>query len=95
MRGTLRRDEWKQLDDAVLAISRQRLGGIEDLVSNGLVFGLGNAMGTTVLEYHDISDAMTANPNIEFQNVLISELAVRNSAERMKRIGVTGYPHVL
>jgi len=63
--GTLRRDEWKQLDDAVLAISRQRLGGIEDLVSNGLVFGLGNAMGTTVLEYHDISDAMTANLSMD------------------------------
>jgi len=63
--GTLRRDEWKQLDDAVLMISRQRLGGIDDLRQNGLVFNLGNAMGTTVLEYHDISDAMTANLSMD------------------------------
>ncbi len=63
--GTLRRDEWKQLDDAVLLISRQRLGGIDDLRSNGLVFNLGNAMGTTVLEYHDMSDAMTANLSMD------------------------------
>jgi len=63
--GTLRRDEWKQLDDAVLAVSRQRLGGIEDLRANGLVYNLGNAMGTTVLEYHDINDAFTANLSMD------------------------------
>lgn len=59
--ATLRRDEWKQLDDAVLKISEQRLGGIDDLRSRGLVYNLGNAMGTTVLEYHDMSDAMEAD----------------------------------
>ena len=58
--ATLRRDEWKQLDTALLEISRQRLGGIDDLVSRGLVYNLGNAMGTTVLEWHDVSDAMEA-----------------------------------
>ena len=59
--GTLRRDEWKQLDEALLEISRQRLGGVQDLVDNGLVYTLGNAMGTTVLEYHDVSDTMEAD----------------------------------
>jgi len=59
--GTLRRDEWKRLDEALLEISRQRLGGVQDLVDNGLVYNLGNAMGTTVLEYHDVSDAMEAD----------------------------------
>lgn len=59
--GTLRRDEWKQLDEAVLAISRQRLGGVQDLIDKGLTFNVGNAMGTTVLEYHDVSDAMEAD----------------------------------
>ena len=58
--GTLRRDEWKQLDDAVLAISRTRLNGIQDLIDNNLVYTLGNALGTTVLEHHDVSDAMEA-----------------------------------
>ena len=59
--ATLRRDEWKQLDDALLQVSRQRLGGVQDLVDNGLTYNLGNAMGTTVLEYHDVSDAMEAD----------------------------------
>lgn len=59
--ATLRRDEWKQLDEAVLGISEIRLGGVQDLIDNNLVFTLGNAMGTTVLEYHDMSDALTAD----------------------------------
>jgi len=59
--AVLRRDEWKQLDQAVLQISESRLGGIDDLVSSGLTYDLGNAMGTTVLEWHDVSDAMEAD----------------------------------
>ena len=58
--AVLRRDEWKQLDEALLAASRYRLGGVEDLIANGLTFNLGNAMGTTVLEWHDVSDGMEA-----------------------------------
>lgn len=58
--ATLRRDEWKQLDQALITAARYRLGGIEDLVTRGLVFNVGNAMGTTVLEWHDISDGMNA-----------------------------------
>lgn len=58
--GTLRRDEWNRLDEAVLAISETRLNGVQDLIDNNLVFTLGNAMGTTVLEYHDVSDALAA-----------------------------------
>lgn len=58
--ATLRRDEWKALDEALLRISEKRLGGVQDLIDNGLVYNLGNAMGTTVLEYHDMSDAFTA-----------------------------------
>lgn len=59
--ATLRRDEWKTLDEAVLGIAEQRLVGVNDLVSRNLVYNLGNAMGTTVLEYHDLSDAMEAD----------------------------------
>jgi len=58
--ATLRRDEWKQLDDAIQEISRQRLGGVDDLISKGLTYNLGNAMGTTVLEWHDVSEALEA-----------------------------------
>lgn len=59
--ATLRRDEWKQLDDAIMEVSRQRLGGAQDLIDKGLTYNLGNAMGTTVLEWHDVSDAMEAD----------------------------------
>ena len=58
--ATLRRDEWKHLDEAILNVSEQRLGGVADLEANGLVYNLGNPMGSTVLEYHDVSDAMNA-----------------------------------
>jgi len=59
--ATLRRDEWKQLDDAIMEVARQRLGGVQDLIDKGLVYNLGNAMGTTVLEWHDVSEAMEAD----------------------------------
>ena len=59
--GTLRREEWMQLDAAILPIAESRLTGVQDLVDNGLVYNLGNAMGTTVLESHSISDAMEAD----------------------------------
>ncbi|KKL19427.1 hypothetical protein LCGC14_2465550, partial [marine sediment metagenome] len=59
--ATLRRDEWKTLDEAILKISEQRLGGIQDLLDKGLTYNLGNAMGTTVFEWHDVSDALSAD----------------------------------
>jgi len=59
--ATLRRDEWNTLDQAVLRISESRLGGVQDLIDKGLTYNLGNAMGTTVLEYHDVSDALEAD----------------------------------
>jgi hypothetical protein len=63
--ATLRRDERKQLDEAILEVSRQRLGGVEDLISKGLVYNLGNAMGTTQLEWHDISDPGEADVTMD------------------------------
>lgn len=63
--GTLRRDEWKQLDEAVLGIAEKRLVGFQDLIDNGLVYNLGNAMGTTVLEYHDSGDALVAELSMD------------------------------
>lgn len=59
--ATLRRDEWKNLDEAVLKIAEERLGGVQDLIDNGLTYDIGNGMGSTVLEYHDISNAFEAD----------------------------------
>ncbi len=58
--AVLRYDEWRQLDDAVIKIGEQRLIGFDDLRSRGLVYTLGNAMGTTVLTWEELSDAMEA-----------------------------------
>lgn len=58
--GTLRRDEWKTLDDALLTVARYRLGGIQDLESLGLVYNLSNGMGTTVLEWHTVGGNIEA-----------------------------------
>lgn len=63
--ATLRRDEWKQLDEAVLRIAESRLVGVADLKSRGLTYNLNNAMGTTVLEYHDVSDALEADMTMD------------------------------
>ena len=64
-KGTLRRDEFRQLDDAVQQIAEERLTGVQDIINRGLVFNLGNAMGTTVLEHHTISDAMEAQLSMD------------------------------
>jgi uncharacterized linocin/CFP29 family protein len=54
--AVLRKDEWKHLDEAVVDISRQRLVGVNDLVSRGLVYNITNGLGTTVLEYETQTD---------------------------------------
>jgi len=58
--GTLRPDEWKQLDEAVIGVTRERLSGFDYLIGKGLVYNLPNAMGTTVLEWHSASDSQEA-----------------------------------
>jgi len=59
--ATLRRDEWKALDEAVMNVARDRLTGVNDLTSKGLVYNLGNPMGTTILEWHDVGDVLEAD----------------------------------
>lgn len=61
----LRKDEWKQLDDAVVQIARIRLVGVGDLIRRNLVYNLTNGLGTTVLEYEDISDMEAAEMNMD------------------------------
>jgi hypothetical protein len=63
--ATLRRDEWKYLDEAVLSIAEKRLGGVQDLINSGLTYNIGNGMGSTVLEWHDVSDSMNADVTMD------------------------------
>lgn len=61
---TLRKDEWKHFDEAVVEISRQRMVGVQDLVSRGLFLNIENGLGTTVLEYETQSGIEAAEINM-------------------------------
>jgi len=54
--ATLRYDEWKQFDEAVLKASRQRLRAVVDLRSAGLTYNVPNGMGKTVFVTEKMSD---------------------------------------
>lgn len=63
--ATLRRDEWKTLDEAVMMVKRQNLIGIQDLVDRNLTYNIGDGMASTVLEWHDVSDSQEALMDME------------------------------
>lgn len=64
--ATLRRDEWKLLDDALQRQALTRLDGVQDLVNENLVLDLGgNGMATTVLEHHTKDQPFTASVSMD------------------------------
>ena len=63
--ATLKKDEWKQLDDAVLMTAKQRLIGVADLYSRNLVYRIGNGLAKTVLEYQDMSELTGAEMTMD------------------------------
>jgi uncharacterized linocin/CFP29 family protein len=50
MNGTLLKDEWKLLDDAVAKAMRSRLIGVNDLINAGLTLRIPNGLGVMTLE---------------------------------------------
>ncbi len=52
----LRKDEWSQYDQVLVEVARQRLPLVSSLVSAGLTFNISNGLGTTILEWEDVSD---------------------------------------
>jgi len=54
--ATLRKDEWKALDTAVVQAAQERLVGVADLYARNLVYRIGNGLAKTVLEYEDLSE---------------------------------------
>ena len=58
--ATLRKDEWQELDLAVVKAARPRLRAVADIRGAGLEFNLTNGMGTTVLQFQDQSDITDA-----------------------------------
>lgn len=63
--ATLRKEEWKHYDSAIIQVAMQRLVGVADLNSRGLVYNIGNGLGTTVMEYEDVSDVQGAQINMD------------------------------
>lgn len=63
--ATLRKDEWKLLDDVLLRVAKPRLRAFGDLRSAGLQFVIPNGMGKTVLEYEDQSDISPATISMD------------------------------
>ena len=58
--ATLRKDEWKYLDDAVVAAAQPRLRAVSDLRSRGLQIVIPNGLGKTVLETQSQSNISAA-----------------------------------
>lgn len=62
---TLRPDEWKEIDAAVEEVAREELTVFDYFVGKGLTKPLRNAFGTTVLEWHSVSDSQEANMSMD------------------------------
>lgn len=57
---TLRKDEWKMYDTAIVGIAKARLRGVADLMAAGLTYSLPNALGVTRLEWENDTDMTPA-----------------------------------
>lgn len=61
--ASLRYDEWKDIDRRVIAVATQRLVGVGDLISRGLVHNLGS-IGNTIAQWQRSSDITPAQVNM-------------------------------
>ncbi len=62
--STLRRDEWKYFDDAIVRAAQEELVGVDDLVSRGLTFDI-NGMMNTVLVHESIKSKLVAQRSMD------------------------------
>ncbi len=63
--ATLRKDDWIQLDTAILKAAKPRLNAVGDLRSAGLQLTIPNGMGKTVLEHETQSDITPATVSMD------------------------------
>ncbi len=59
--AVLRKDEWSRMDQILLEIARKRLVAVDALTSRGLSYDVPNGLGTTILEWEQVSDMDPAN----------------------------------
>jgi hypothetical protein len=62
---TLRKDEWKAFDEALIEEGTIRLRGIADLVGAGLTINVPNALGKTIVEYEKVTDMEAAITSLD------------------------------
>lgn len=63
--ATLRKDEWRQIDDVVVKAARKRLKIVNWLRSSGLSVDIPNGFGTTVYQYERQSDISAARVTMD------------------------------
>ena len=52
----LRKDEWEQMDNTLVEIARKRLVATQALMNAGLRHNISNGLGTTILEWEQVTD---------------------------------------
>jgi hypothetical protein len=62
---TLRHEEWKAFDDALIEEAKIRLVGVADLMGAGLVIPVPNALGKTVFGYEKVTDMSEASVSLD------------------------------
>ena len=63
--ATLRKDDWKILDEAVVKAAKPRMRAVADLRGRGLTYNIPNGMGKTVLETETMSDISAATISMD------------------------------
>jgi len=81
--ATLRKDEWKQLDKAIIKAAKPRLRAVADIRSAGLTYTIPNGMGKTVLQTENIGDINAA---------VVSMDGLREGPNDRPQIGITNLP---
>lgn len=79
--ATLRKDEWIQLDKAVLKAAQARLNAVADLRAAGLQYTIPNGLSKTVLEHEaqsDIGDAVISMDGLRQANADRPEFDLRS-----------------
>ncbi|MBU1067247.1 bacteriocin family protein [Patescibacteria group bacterium] len=63
--ATLRKDDWVQLDTAIIKAAKPRLTAVADLRAAGLQYVIPNGLGKTVLEHEAMSDIGDASISMD------------------------------
>ena len=63
--ASLRKDDWKLLDEAIIKAAKQRLKLVADLRSQGLTYSVPNGMGKTILESENVGDIGDASVSMD------------------------------